>query len=114
MLKNLLVRGSSFIHRQLLQSPRSHFFGSLTIVLVFHPPGCLQCHISAAKSYRGFSTSSASVFRSRLTSISSSVSWISAVVAGSGLLKMLWKCFFRLDIFSFSSEINLPNVSFTC
>ena len=39
LLNILLVRGSNIIPRQLLQSPRSPFFGSLTIVPVFHPFG---------------------------------------------------------------------------
>ena len=37
MLKTLLMRGSKTIPSQLLQSPRSPIFGSLTIVSVLHP-----------------------------------------------------------------------------
>ena len=102
LLKTLLVRGSNVIPCQLLQSPRSPFFGSLTIVPVLQPYGVSSvshiCYkilhrILGVTTSSAFSTSgqipsspsafpffcdlidsltSVSVIRSRLTSISSS------------------------------------------
>ena len=141
-LKLLHVTDNKVMPRQLLQFPKSPFFGSLIIVPVFQSSGVssssqlfwkiwhriLGVSCSSAFSISGqtslsgafpffwalmASLTSASVIWSRLISRSSAASRMSARVGGSAQLRTCWKCSFHLSIFSFSTVMIFPSVYFS-
>ena len=142
-LKILHVIDNKVMPRQLLQFPKSPFFGSLIIVPVFQSSGVsssshilwkiwqrilgVSCSsafsisaqtLSLHSAFPFFwalmaSLTSASVIWSRLISRSSAASGMSASLGGSARLKTCWKCSFHLSIFSFSTVIIFPSASFS-
>ena len=125
-LKILHVIDNKVMLRQLLQFPKSPFFGSLIIVPSNHLV-CLLHPKSSGRSGIGFwvsylsafsiseqtlllpgafpffwalmaSLTSASVICSRLISRSSAASGMSASLGGSARLRTCWKCSFHLSL----------------
>ena len=142
-LKMLHVIDNKVMPRQLLQFPKSPFFGSLIIVPVFQLSGVFfSSHIlwkiwhrilgvSCSSAFSIYvqtlslpgafpffwalmaSLTSASVIWSRSMSRSSAASGLSASLGGSARLRNCCKCSFHLSIFSFSTVMIFSSTSFS-